>query len=60
MLGFFLPRGPCRIDFSYMKDDNFPTAGSRAGSKAFLKTVGKEKGSQGEAVGVEVKIVDQS
>lgn len=43
-----------------MKDDNFPTAGSRAGSKAFLKTVGKEKGSQGEAVGVEVKIVDQS
>lgn len=60
MLGFFLHRGHCRIRFSYMKDDNFLTAGSRTGSIAFLETVGKERGIQGEGVGVEGKIVDQS
>lgn len=59
-LGFFLHWGPCRIDFRYTKDDNFLTAGSRTGSKAFLKTVGNERGTQGEGVGVEGKRVDLS
>lgn len=60
MLGFFLHWGPYRIDFSYTKDDNLLTARSRNGSKSFLKTVQKERGIQGESVGVEGKIVDQS
>lgn len=59
MLGFSLQWGRCRLDFSYIKDDNFFTAGSRAGSKAFLKTVAEKKGIQGEGVGVQGEI-DQS
>lgn len=47
-LGFSFHWGPRRIGFGYIKDDNgFLTAGSRTGSKAFLKTLGRREQSQG-------------